>query len=141
MSQDIVNVKISDFIKVYLDRLVKKFPEITEIWLFGSRANSMLRATSDWDLLVFSTPKVLNDLKTNKDLNHEDIDILIVYDDDHFESPWANISKEGVEITKSGSLKNWEFTKIDEKEATYKSAKKGIDNHIEIQKLKMYKIR
>ena len=39
----------------YVCRLVNTFPEITEVWLSGSRANGTANGNSDWDLIGYST--------------------------------------------------------------------------------------
>lgn len=45
--------KFSNGVQSAIRELVRE-PEITSIWLIGSRANHCARDDSDWDLLVFS---------------------------------------------------------------------------------------
>jgi hypothetical protein len=37
----------------YVERLVKAYPSLREIWLFGSRANRTETPRSDWDYMAF----------------------------------------------------------------------------------------
>ncbi len=89
----------------YIESLLAVCPEITEVWLIGSRANDKARAVSDWDLLVFGSPRTLATLQENLSLRHPDIDLLIVYNGNDFEAPWKAESGKG----KSGSLTEWQW--------------------------------
>jgi len=42
----------------FIGDFVEKFPQVTEIWLLGSRANEKADPDSDWDLLVFSADRL-----------------------------------------------------------------------------------
>lgn len=44
-------------LRAFLNKLVVTFPDITEIWLFGLRADR-IRDARDWDLMVYSKPSV-----------------------------------------------------------------------------------
>lgn len=107
-----------DPIKDYIEKLVKAYPGIKSIWLFGTRANNSYRPDSDWDLLVFGNQQILDELKTNDTFHNDQIDLMIVFNDNEFEKPWPD--KKGF---KHGSLKGWEWLQISSKNATYKSVK------------------
>ena len=47
----------------YLKKLVTIHPSISEIYLFGSRANDEAHKESDWDFMVFGNSDVLSNLK------------------------------------------------------------------------------
>ena len=89
----------------YIENLLSACPEITEVWLIGSRANNKAQEDSDWDLFVFGNDHTLSTLQENLSLRHPEIDLLIVYNGDDFREPWeTEISK-----AKSGSLTGWEW--------------------------------
>ena len=98
----------------FFNELISEFEEITEIWILGSRANSCAHEDSDWDMLVFANSRVLTQLQqeeefkqSSKDLN---IDLLVRYDEDHFEAPWTSLdcgrTKQRI---KKGTLSEWNF--------------------------------
>ena len=89
----------------YIERLLAACPEITEIWLIGSRANDKEHAGSDWDLLVFGRPRTLATLQENLSLRRPDIDLLIVYNGNDFRAPWKTEAGKD----KSGSLIRWKW--------------------------------
>jgi len=63
----------------YVDALIKAFPCISEIWLFGSRANGSPRPDSDWDYLVYSDDeRLMNALCRDDRFHRSDIDTFVV---------------------------------------------------------------
>ena len=130
-----------DPIKVYLERLVKAYPNIKSIWLFGSRANSSHRTDSDWDLLVFADQQIFDELKRNSHFRDDKIDLLVVFNDREFEKPWSD--EKGA---KHGSLKSWEWVEASTDLATYKSVKYKDEkewfkeNMLECRTLKAFRI-
>ena len=109
----------------YIENLLATCPEITEIWLIGSRANDKARAGSDWDLLVFGGPRTLAALRENLSLRRPDIDLLIVHNGDDFAAPWESESGK----VKSGSLTTWKWErdKGSHMRAHYMGTKPGDD--------------
>lgn len=117
-------------ITVYLDRLTSAYPGITAVWLFGSRANGLFKARSDWDLLVFGDDSILESLRANETFRQPEIDLFVVHDGNRFESPWA-----GDDGTKLGRLQNsfeygpdryvygYRWKEISESEASYISTR------------------
>ncbi|VAV83779.1 hypothetical protein MNBD_DELTA01-551 [hydrothermal vent metagenome] len=104
----------------FIDVFVSEIQGVKEIWLVGSRANCTFKEESDWDFVVFlsGNQKTFSQIQRRKDLRHEDVDLLIVYDGDKFEEPWPFFSKERYK-PKSGSLKDWEWKIVSESEARY----------------------
>ncbi len=109
-----ISLSMPDAMINSFNELISEFEEIREIWILGSRANSCAHEDSDWDILVFANSRVLTQLQqkeefkqSSKDLN---IDLLILYDKDHFEAPWTSWdcgrTKQRI---KKGTLSEWNF--------------------------------
>ena len=113
----------------YIENLLAACPEITEVWLIGSRANDKARVDSDWDLLVFGSNRTLSILHKNLSLRRPDIDLLIVYNGNDFRAPWKTESGK----VHSGSLTGWEWErdKGSHVRAHYKGTK-GKDDEFEV---------
>ena len=102
----------------HIAMLAKRYPQIEEVWLIGSRAEGLERANSDWDYLVFANERLINSLRQKPELYREDVDLLVVYDGDRFKSPW----RDGARV-KSGSLSEWDWKVVGEGEATYRATR------------------
>ena len=79
----------------FLDELVAKHDSINEIWWFGSRANKKsVKATSDWDFLVFANqsayPLIKQDVELFLKAKELVIGLLVESEEDKFESPWEH---------------------------------------------------
>ena len=73
---------------------------------------------------------MLQALSGDSSLNWKNVDLLIVYDDDKFRSPWGDVGGE-----KRGSLHSWEWCRTSPATATYRAAKplgEGDDFNVEI---------
>jgi predicted nucleotidyltransferase len=103
-------------IKTYIEQLVAAYPNITNIWLLGSRANNTSHVDSDWDLLVFGSQDILKSLQNDSRFNLDSVDLLVVYNGMDFEKPWG-------EETKSGSLPGWDWKELNSNTATYRATK------------------
>ena len=119
---------LPDDIRSHIQSLVDAYGDIQSIWLIGSRTNNNARPDSDWDFLVFTTPSVLLGLRSSRSFFRPDVDLLIVTDQDHFESPWPRDDKPSV--YKRGRLRThttengiecvgWEWTGYDDNTAGY----------------------
>src|SRR5215469_15219181 len=84
----------------YIKALVREYPSISEVWLFGSRANDCARAESDWDYLAFADDDTLPDLSRDTRFHIKGIDLMIVVDGIRFAKPW----REDGELQKTGTL-------------------------------------
>jgi predicted nucleotidyltransferase len=73
----------------YIQRLINSYPSLSEIWLFGSRADATYKPDSDWDLLVFADRHSVDKMKSDNSLRVRRIDLLVVFDEDRFEQPWT----------------------------------------------------
>jgi len=102
----------------YVQALAKAYPEITAIWLIGSRADGSNSPVSDWDYIAIADEMTLSALSEDSSFNNPAIDLLIVYDGDQFRKPWADGNR-----VKKGSLSNWEWQQTSTLEATYKATK------------------
>lgn len=115
----------------YLERLLAAYPNIESVWLIGSRANETARDDSDWDLLVFASREVLEALSTDDSFSRSDVDLLVVYDGDNFESPYGGTDNRR---SKKGSLKKWEWQHFSADLASYEACKPGEGMHIDIER-------
>ena len=103
-------------VHAYVRTLATTYTSVSEVWLVGSRVNGTVKPTSDWDLLVFADESTFNALRDDHALHHPDVDLLVVKSSDgSFEKPWGR--------KKTGSLANWEWKRISDTEATYRSTK------------------
>ena len=107
---------LTDEIQRYVIDLCSRFSEVRAVWLIGSRAIGTARDTSDWDLLVFGSRAVLRELRANEDFRRPEVDLLVIYDSDNFERPWADTRG-------GGSLSGWNWMPVSETKAAYRAAK------------------
>ena len=99
-------------VATYISALTEECPDITEVWLFGSRVNGTARSDSDWDLFVFGTERTLCTLQAHPEHQRDDIDLLVVLGGDEFKEPW------GVN-PKRGWLSEWEWKRLSPTQACY----------------------
>ena len=131
----LINQKISQ----YIDTLTDQYLGIKSIWLIGSRANDSYRDDSDWDLFAFADQHIFDKLKGSRPYTRDKIDLLVVFDGEHFEEPWPD--EKGA---KEGTLTTWEWNEISPKEARYKSVKykraEKFKSNIDCKILKAFKL-
>lgn len=100
----------------WTQQLVRTCPGVREVWLLGSRANGTARSDSDWDFLAFAAPTVDPCIRSRTDLHLPNIDLLLVDDPSgEFARAWGS--------PKTGSLTRWEWTRLSEAVAAYKSVR------------------
>lgn len=104
-------------LKQYIEELIKLYPQIESIWLFGSQANESSDDDSDWDILVFANQEVLTSLREQPMLKRKQFDLFILYNGVDFQEVWPSGERKG------GNLKEWEWKEISSKDAVYKSRK------------------
>jgi hypothetical protein len=64
----------------YVDEFAREHPSITEVWLFGSRANGTARHDSDWDYLAFTdSASTLNAVHRDARFDRPNIDLFIAH--------------------------------------------------------------
>jgi predicted nucleotidyltransferase len=86
--------------------LTRSFPAITEVWLFGSRANGTATDASDWDLLVLSDDSLkAEDVAPAERFRSERFELFIAHGDT-FECPWPR-ARDGVRP--SGDFPGWKW--------------------------------
>lgn len=100
----------------YVRQLADACADVSEIWLYGSRANGTARAGSDWDLLVFGRDGAYECLAAASHLHREDVDCLVMRDADEFSNAWGKKPK-------SGSLSGWEWMQVSGTAAQYTEVK------------------
>lgn len=102
INSDLLNDDVADFIT----KLVREYPKIEEIWLFGGRANGRERPDSDWDLLIFAyddgatfdivrkneTLKIIAGKKLDK------FDVFILCADNDVVNPWRKAKLNLIDI-------------------------------------------
>lgn len=108
-------VEIDESVRRYLETLCAEYRSIKSIWVFGSRANNMNRADSDWNFLVFGDRKTLATLKQDRAMHNENIHLLIVFNNNDLEDPWGN---------QKGTLDGWKWKQLSSKRARYLGIKK-----------------
>ena len=116
----------------YLQALRNRSGGIKEIWLVGSRANGTAQPESDWDLIIFGDKQVLSELRSARDLYHEEFDVLVVYDGNRFKSPWK---------IKSGSLNLWKWRRVSDKTAGYVGTKPRNNDEFAVESKQLKAIR
>jgi predicted nucleotidyltransferase len=106
----------------YAEELVTGYPTITEIWLYGSRANNLAREDSDWDILVLADDEVFQSLLTDVKFNHSKVDLVVApsFAGD-YRKPWG----ENNTIENFGSLR---WHDISDREASYYGEPEWVDD-------------
>jgi hypothetical protein len=107
----------------YIENLLRAYPNIEQVWLIGSRADSSATASSDWDYMIMADQRTLDDLVAAPHFNVSGVDLLVVYDGDNFRKPWPDGERE-----KHGSLMGWEWREVSAVEAVYKATKPREDD-------------
>jgi len=103
-------------IKNYLAELKALYPEISSIWLIGSRANGTARQDSDWDFLLFGNEQIFKDLTNDDYFHRNDVDLLVIVDSEgHFKKPRGQY--------KQGTLASWQWKQLTDDAASYRSVK------------------
>ncbi len=105
----------------YVQLLVNSYPSLSEVWLLGSRADATYKPDSDWDLLVFADRHAFDKMKGNGTLRVSKFDLLVVFDEDHFEQPWT---EEGYSVPKQGSLTDWQWRKESDSTSSYSCSRR-----------------
>lgn len=97
----------------FISALAELQPQMTDVWLIGSRANERATEKSDTDLIVFGSKDLIDAAKECVE-PPTDIDCLIVYDGDNYRDPWQD---------KTGSLTELNWKPIDSQLANYVGTK------------------
>jgi hypothetical protein len=109
-------------IQKYISQLIKKYPGIKSVWLFGSRANNTSHSNSDWDLLAFADEDTLKALKSDNTFCVDGVDLFVVYNDNDAENPFTEM-KDSEGTIKRLSLSNLEWKQVGPHKAKYKHVK------------------
>lgn len=92
-------------LRTFLETLVTAFPEITEIWLFGSRAERLPDA-SDWDLLVRSGDRITPEAVAPYLRFRSSLFEVFIAVGDEFRRPWP---RERDSVMQHGSFSRWKW--------------------------------
>jgi predicted nucleotidyltransferase len=81
-------------IKDYINKLIKKYKGIKEIWWFGSRAiNCNVTCDSDWDFIAFAHQSTFPNLEKDDEMKEEakrlKIDLFVEIKKGVYKSPWG----------------------------------------------------
>ena len=128
----------------YIAQLIKAYPSIREIWLFGSRANGTATEESDWDYMVLGDDAgAMNALHHDVQFNEAGIDLMFVGPGIDIEAmkPWPEPDRYWKKLglgTAPGGI-NWRIISETEAQYTvYKDRRPGsleTDPHTLIAKL------
>jgi hypothetical protein len=89
MGSHIPDAEVPDRLGRYVEYLRTSYPQITEIWLMGSRCTGAnVHEGSDWDLLAFADAGTLDSMRLDRRVREPRMDLLVVTDGDCFEQPW-----------------------------------------------------
>ncbi len=107
---------MSPEIQTLINAIGQRTPGLAAVWLIGSRANGTAKPSSDWDFIAIGTAETLAHLRAATDLHRTDVDFLVVSNGDDFEVAWG-------EREKHGSLAEWQWEQLDERNAVYTQSK------------------
>ena len=91
------------------------------VWLIGSQANGRATEHSDWDLLIFGSSFLIDELKRDIAAPFK-IDALVVYNGNDYCDPWQN---------KRGALKNLQWRLESATVASYEGVRWIADSESE----------
>jgi len=113
----------------FVARVLAPCPDIRAAWSLGhpspaapSGEQPLARAPSR-ELLVFASPFTLHRLRKTEDRYRRDVEVLVVFDGDAFESAWGLRRR-------SGSLARWAWRESGEGVAYYDEARWGRDGSV-----------
>lgn len=103
----------------YVATLKAAFPAIESIWWIGSRANPTSprrpRPDSDWDLVAFADRATLDALRARSELHRDDVDLLVVFDGEHYVKPFDAAAEERL-------WSAWNWTQLNDNRASYETS-------------------
>jgi predicted nucleotidyltransferase len=82
-----------ELLEDYLKYLTTEYSSVSEIWLYGSRANEAETATSDWDLIAFANNADFEKMKKDPNVRQHKFDLLVSCNCDRIEQPWIEVNK------------------------------------------------
>jgi hypothetical protein len=104
---------------LFLSQLADRYPAVRSIWAIGDRADGGVldsESAFDWHLVAFADKPTLYGLRKATDLHRTDVVLRVVTDGDRFEVAWGRPDV-------SGSLFQWDWRQVTEKEAFYSEAR------------------
>lgn len=109
-------VRIPKSLAGYLESIIKSFPGIREVWLFGSRANGKSREDSDWDILAVADDPTIEQMNHSRSFHRHDFHVFVSGSRGQFVEPWKNRS---TIFADSGSFEEWNWLRVGPTEAEY----------------------
>lgn len=94
-------------------------PALRSVWMLGERAiakGPRTVAPAIWDLVAFADAPSLQRLRRAGHLHRPDVRLRIVTDGDRFGLAWG-------EASAAGSLSQWDWVQVNEREAFYSEAR------------------
>ena len=108
----------------YVARLVRAYPCIREVWLFGSRANGRARPGSDWDYIVMADDdSLLNSLCQARSLKETGVDLFVKAWGSHAMAPWCEPGEQQKLLNFDNVPGNLDWRPVSESEAEYSATK------------------
>ena len=71
---------------MYIDAVRERYPAIEEVWVF----RRPIEAGERWELLLMADDAVLEGLRGDRDLQRDDVELLVVTDGNRFASAWGS---------------------------------------------------
>jgi len=107
-------------LSAFLSRVLVSCLEIRAVWL-STDAGSCL-ASAAHQLIVFADKATLLSLRRSDQLHRADVELLVVFDGDHFENAWGPQRL-------SGSLSRWAWRQVNDELAYFDESKWSPSEH------------
>ena len=110
----------------YIRYLVEHYPEISYIWLFGSRTNGRASKESDWDIMIFGNRSTAARMRCDPFTFRAKADVFIAVKN-AFRSVWPSVdgTKRSGTLVGKGS---WRWRRIAPRYALYDGAQRPYDD-------------
>jgi hypothetical protein len=101
-------------LSAFLSRVLVSCLEIRAVWSSADAGSSL--AAASHQLIVFADTKTLASLRRSDQLHRADVELLVVFDGDHFENAWGPQRL-------SGSLSRWAWRQVSDELAYFDESK------------------
>lgn len=96
----------------FVSRILASCIDIHSLWSIDHSPEAAWLGVAPYKLLAFADLQTLQSLRRSTDVHREDLDFLVVFDGDRFESAWGKCKV-------SGSLSRWAWRYVSRDEAYY----------------------
>jgi hypothetical protein len=101
-------------LSAFLSRVLVSCLEIRAVWLSADAGSCLTSAAHQ--LIVFADKATLLSLRRSDQLHRADVELLVVFDGDHFENAWGPQRL-------SGSLSRWAWRQVNDELAYFDESK------------------